>query len=204
MPKRLHPILGLMVVCLGLNQSAALAYESCIPPAPSEALQMADVVFAGKAIEANQQAWRISHVKFAWRPPFLHLTEDHDRYRSTFEVTMVWKGEVAARTTIIHSIASCGASYSFRQGEEFIVYAKWFEGELYNAWCHRNNPLSAASEDLSAFGAGKPPVPIPSSLADLTRRLTILFLFLALLGWAIQRLRRKYGVRNHEQTHSTC
>ena len=193
MPKRLVPIFGLMAVWLGLNRSAALAYESCIPPAPIEALQMADVVFAGKAVEANQQAWRISHIKFDWRPPFIHLDEDRDRYRSTFEVTMVWKGEVTARTSIIHSIAGCGASYSFRKGEEYIVYANGFEGELYNAWCHRNNPLIAAREDLLAFGVGKPPIPHPSSLADIARRLSVLFLFLALLGWAIQGLRRKYG-----------
>jgi hypothetical protein len=192
MPKRLVPIFGLMAVWLGLNQSAALAYESCIPPAPIEALQMADIVFAGKAIEANQQTWR-SHIKFDWRPPFIHLDEDRDRYRSTFEVAMVWKGEVTARTSIIHSIASCGASYSFRKGEEYIVYAKWFEGELYNAWCHRNNPLVAAREDLLAFGVGKPPISHPSSLADLARRLIVLFLILALLGWVTRGLRRKYG-----------
>jgi hypothetical protein len=195
MLKRTVLILGLMVIWLGLNRSSALAYESCIPPPPSEALQLADVVFAGKVIAANQQAWRINNMKFGWRPPFIHLTEDHDRYRSTFEVTTVWKGDVTARTSIIHSIDRCGASYSFRLGGEYIVYARWFEGELYNAWCHRNNPLSAAGEDLLAFGAGKPPIPNPSSLSDLTRRLTVLSLLLGLFGWAIWQARRKYGVQ---------
>jgi hypothetical protein len=34
-----------------------------------------------------------------------------------------------------------------------------------------------------------------ASLADLPRRLTVLFSFLALLGWAFWGLRRKYGVQ---------
>lgn len=203
MRKHLISILSLMIVWFGLNQSAALAYESCIPPAPSEALQMADVVFAGKVVAANQEAWRVNHVRFAWRAPFIHLTKDYDRYRTTFEVTTVWKGDVTARTSVIHKIAICGGNYSFRQGEEYIVYASRFEGELHNAWCHRNNPLSASGEDLLAFGVGKPPTPNPPSLADLTSRLAVLFLFLTLLGWATWGLRRKYGVRNHEQAHPT-
>jgi hypothetical protein len=203
MPKHLVQIFILMAVWLGLNQSAALAYESCEPPAPSEALQMADVVFAGKAIEANQQAWRINHIKFDWRPPFIHLTKDHDRYRTTFEVTEVWKGDITARTHVIHSPHSCGG-YSFRQREEYIVYARWFEGELYNAWCHRNNPLSAAGEDLLAFGKGNPPAPAPSSLVNFVGRLAALLSFLALVGWGVRALRRKYSVQEYEQKSSTC
>lgn len=193
MPKRLALNFSLMAVWFGLNQLAALA---CCPApmAPKEYLQTADVVFAGRVVAANREDWRVNHVRLERRPPFLHLTEDHDRYRTTFEVTKVWKGDITARTYVLHSLLS-SVSYSFRQGEEYIVYARRFDGELHTGQCYRNNLLSAAGEDLSAFGSGKPPSPNPPSLTDLPRRLTILFSFFALLGWAFWGLRRKYGVQ---------
>ncbi|MGH9832217.1 MAG: hypothetical protein ACREBD_35320 [Blastocatellia bacterium] len=197
MPKRLTLNFSLMVVWLGLSQSAALAFVPCLKPTLNEAFQMADVVFAGKVVAANQEAWRINRIRFERRSPFIHLTEDRDRYRTTFEVMMVWKGDVTASASVIHPTSLCCGcgGYSFRQGEEYIVYASWGDGELRTHSCYRNNPLSAAGEDLSAFGAGKPPSPNPPSLADLPRRLTVLFSFLALLGWAFWGLRRKYGVQ---------
>jgi hypothetical protein len=193
MPKHLIPILVLIIVWLGFNQSTTLA---CCPPpmAPNENLEMADVVFAGKVITANQEAWRINRIRLVLNRPFILLTEDIDRYRTTFEVTKVWKGDVTARTHILHSVLS-SVGYSFRQGNEYIVYASRFGGELQTDQCFRNNPLSAAGEDLLALGAGKPPAPNPSSLSDLTRRLAVLSLLLGLFGWAIWQARRKYGVQ---------
>lgn len=193
MPKRLTLIFSLMIVWLGLHHSAALA---CCPPpmAPNEGLKMADVVFAGKVIAANQEAWRINRIRLTRYRPFILLTEDVDRYRTTFEVTKVWKGDVTARTHVIHSVLS-SVGYGFRRGNEYIVYARRLGGELHTSQCYRNNPLSAASEDLAAFGAGKPPALNPPSLADLPLRLTALSLFLALFGLAAWELRRRYGVQ---------
>jgi hypothetical protein len=197
MLKRIILILCLMVVWPGLNQSAALAYDSCSTPTLSEALQMADVVFAGKVETANQEAWRINRIRFEWRAPFIHLTEDDDRFRSTFDVTRVWKGDVNARTSVIHPTSLCCGcgGYSFRQGEEYIVYASSVGGELHTHSCFRNSPLITAGEDLSALGVSKPPLLNPSSFGDLTRRLAVLSLFLGLFGWAIWQARRKYGVQ---------
>jgi|GEM_PF-1158824 len=197
MPKHLISILSLMVIWLSLNQSTALANEYLVQMTPNEHLQSADVVFAGRVTVANQETWRIDHIEFDRRPPFIHMIGDFDQYRSIFEVTAVWKGDVTARTYIIHNITStCLTSgYSFLQGEEYIVYARWLGGELHTGGMSGTYLLSAAREDLLAFGAGKPPIPNPSSLADFPRRLTVLFLFLALLGWATHGLRRKYGVQ---------
>jgi hypothetical protein len=193
MSKRLILILVLMIVWLGLNQSTTLA--CCpLPMTPNEYLKMVDVVFAGKVIAANQEAWRINHIRLTRYRPFILLTEDDDRYQTTFEVTRVWKGDVTARTHVIHSVLST-VGYSFRRGNEYIVYARWFSGELHTGQCYRNNLLSAAGEDLSTFGAGKPPIPNPSSLGDLSRRLTAISLLLGLFGWAIWQARRKYGVQ---------
>ena len=48
MPKDLIPILSLMIVWLGLNQSAVFAFVPCLIATLNEALQMADVGRLGK------------------------------------------------------------------------------------------------------------------------------------------------------------
>jgi hypothetical protein len=44
----------------------------------------------------------------------------------------------------------------------------------------------------------------PSSQANYVIRLIAVLTPPTLLGWAAWQLRRKYGVQNREQTHSTC
>jgi len=197
MPKRLISILSLMVVWLGLNQLVALASDFyCKTLTQNEASGMAHVVFAGKVVVANQQAWRVNRIRFEPRPPFLHLTKDNDRYRTTLDVATVWKGKLFAKTSVIHSLDGWGTGYSFREGEEYIVYAVWFEGELYaSGGCLRINKLNAASEDLAALGVGNSPAPNPSSLAGNIGKLMAVFLLLLSLGWAAWQARRKYGIQ---------
>jgi hypothetical protein len=85
--------------------------------------------------------------------------------------------------------------YDFRQGEEYIVYAKWFEGKLHTGGCSRTNELRNASADLAAFGAGKPPWPNPSLAANYLRAMIAVLLVFSLLGWATWWAYRKYGVQ---------
>jgi len=195
MSKRLIPVVSVMVVWLGLIHPAVYADGICGRMTPEQASKSVDVVFRGKVIAANQEAWRINRIRFERRRPFIHLTDDDDRYQTTFEVMEVWKGDITARTNVIHSLLSADSSYSFRRGEKYIVYASWYDGELYTSACYRNNLLSAAGEDLAAFGAGKPPLPNPSTLANSIGKLIAVFLLLALLGWAAWHARRKYGVQ---------
>ena len=108
-------------------------------------------------------------------------------------MTRVWKGSVTARTFVTHRCHTFDASYSFRPGVEYIVYAGWYNGDLYTSDCYRTNPLSAAEDDLLAFGAGKLPAPNPFSKADLARKLIVVFLLLSALGWLTLKARRKYG-----------
>jgi hypothetical protein len=194
MLKRLIPIVGLIAILVGSNQLVAHAcFYGCIRVmTPNDGLQSADVVFAGRAIAANQKAWRISHIEFERRPPFLHL-EALDRRRTVFEVTTVWKGDIFAKISVTQD-GTC-AGYPFNQGEEYIVYANWIGGELRTNMCLRNNKLSDACEDLAAFGAGKPPAPNPSLVADYIRAMIAALLLLSLLGWAAWYGRRKYGVQ---------
>src|SRR5215475_8937693 len=182
MSRRLISILSLTFVWLATNQVTALASTCWVRQAPCEESQMADAIFAGRVIVANQQDWR-ERIGLNRYPPFIHLYDLGDRYFSTFEVTRVWKGDVTASTYVIHPITHPDVGYSFRQGEQYIVYARKFNGSFYTIACYRNNLLSAAGEDLLAFGAGKLPIPNPSARRELTLRLTILCLFLALIGW---------------------
>jgi len=156
---------------------------------------MAGMVFSGKVIAANQKLGWVGRMRIDRYPPFIHMLSDNIWHLSTFEVTKVWKGAVNARTSVIHLVAVPGFGYSFRQGEEYIVYAEKFDRWFYTDGCFRTNLLSAAGEDLLALGAGKPPTPNPSLMADLISRLTVLFLFLTLLGWAARQARRRYGVQ---------
>jgi len=193
MQKHLLPILRLLAVWLATNQVTALASTCWARQTPCEESQMADAIFAGKVAVANQQIWWGHRIRLNHHPPFIHLEDYGDRCFSTFEVTSVWKGDVTARTYVIHPISQPDVGYSFRQGEEYIVYALKFYDGFSTTACYRNNPLSAAGEDLLAFGPGKPPIPNPSSRRGIAHRLTILFLFLAVIGGAFFALWHKYG-----------
>jgi hypothetical protein len=193
MPKGLIPIFCLIAIWIGLNQSVALACSCIGARTPNEELQRVDVVFAGRAIGASQKAWRINHIEFDRRLPFLHLTEEWDRNRTVFEVTTVWKGDIFAKTSVIHGLMGNFCGYAFKQGEEYIVYAQWIEGELNTNLCLRNNKLSDAGEDLAAFGAGRPPAPNPSSAPIYIGKLMVVFLLVSVFVWAGRQARRKYG-----------
>ena len=194
MSRRLISIFSLTFVWLATNQVTALASTCWARQTPCEESQMADAIFAGRVVVANQQNWR-ERIELNRYPPFIHLYDLGDRHFSTFEVTRVWKGDVTAITYVIHPLAQPVVGYSFRQGEEYIVYAKKFYGGFSTTACYRNNLLSVAGEDLMAFGAGKPPIPNPYSRRELIYRLTILFLFLALIGWSFYAFWRRYGAQ---------
>jgi hypothetical protein len=193
MPERPLTIFGLVVVWLGLCPLMTRAGGVCGSMTPEQSANSVNVVFAGKVVVANQEAWRINHISLNRYFPYLHLTKDFGRYQTTFEVTRVWKGIVGARTTVVHRYRTGDASYSFLPGAEYIVYAGWYDGDLYTSNCYRTNPLSAASEDLLAFGPGAPPSPNPSSKTDLVRKLLVILLLLSTLGWLAWKARRRYG-----------
>jgi hypothetical protein len=196
MSNRLAKIFGLIIAWIGLSQSAAFACMCERLPTPNDYLREADVVFAGRVIDKEIEGGD-SRIRLDWRPPFihltdLHLTEGYDKTLTAFEVTRVWKGDILARTSVDGS-SPCG--YDFRLGEEYIVYAKWFEGKLHTGMCWRNNELHNASADLAAFGAGKPPTPTPSLMANYIRALIAVLLWFSLLGWATWLAHRKFGVQ---------
>jgi len=194
MSKRVAKIFGLIAVWIGLSQSAALACTcDCILPAsPKEHFRVADIVFAGKVIAESKVGWWPGWFNFKWSPPFIERTDAFYQSCAVFDVTTVWKGDIFAKTSVVNE-RCCG--YRFLPGGEYIVYAQRFEGGLRTGLCFRNNNLSAAGEDLAAFGAGKPPAPNPSPHGAYIGMLIAILMLLSLLGWAALQARRKYGVQ---------
>ena len=116
--------------------------SSCIDPpvrSPTEALQMADVVFAGKVVAADS-------VPGGW------IYE--------FKVHTVWKGPLYEKVLLFLSVTadvegstcSKGARRLFSAGLEYLVYDNI---SYYN----RTELLRWAKEDLAELGEGQRPVP---------------------------------------------
>ncbi len=116
--------------------------SSCINPpvrSPTEALQMADVVFAGKVVAADS-------VPGGW------IYE--------FKVHTVWKGPLYEKVLLFLSVTadvegstcSKGARRLFSAGLEYLVYDNI---SYYN----RTELLRWAKEDLAELGEGQRPVP---------------------------------------------
>lgn len=130
----------LLLFCSG----AAVACECVRTPTVAEALEGADVVFAGKVVSIRG-------------------------HRASFQVERVWKGSLpASAVSFMHEIviehrgrrrrvivgqSSC--DYKFTEGESYLVYA---EGRrLKPVTCSRTTRLEFAKADLKELGTGYPP-----------------------------------------------
>ena len=123
---------------------------SCIPPlSPSEELDRAALVFAGKVLSIEKDR----HLKI----PVVSLDDPTDIARQLkveFEVDRMWKGqagETMSLGTAQHG-ASCG--FTFVEGEEYLVYSR--DGATVSL-CSRTKLIAKAQEDLDALGEGNPP-----------------------------------------------
>lgn len=116
---------------------------SCIEPfPPKESLEKASAVFTGKVVSIDVPKIMISSA---------------DPVKVTFEVSKIWKGfdyKILVITTA-RSEASCG--YSFKQGEEYIVYTRGEENELNTGLCSRTKLIANAQEDIKELGEGRLP-----------------------------------------------
>jgi len=113
---------------------------SCAPPGPpTDELAKSSAVFAGKVVALDV--------------PTGLVISSADPVRVTFQVYTVWKGPV--HNTLVVTTARGGAScgYEFKQGQEYLVYARGAETALAVSLCSRTRLLSAADEDLATLGA---------------------------------------------------
>ncbi|MDZ7611875.1 MAG: hypothetical protein U5L10_03870 [Candidatus Moranbacteria bacterium] len=117
---------------------------SCVQPAsPQESLEQSTAVFAGKVIDVDV--------------PSGLVVSSADPVKVTFEVSKIWKGPdyKTLVLTTARDEASCG--YSFKENEEYIVYAYGEEDTLSTDICSRTKPLANAEEDLQDLGTGNSP-----------------------------------------------
>ncbi len=117
-----------------VNTSFASACSCMITPI-REAFEESTAVFSGKVVDVNI-------------PSGIFISSG-DLAKVTFEVSKIWKG--SDYKTLVLTTARGGAScgYSFRKGEEYLVYAHGAENELQVSLCSRTKPLSEAGEDLT-------------------------------------------------------
>ncbi len=150
---------------------------TCIRVPPEESFERSTAVFAGRVVEKE----------FSKSIPELILRgySSADPVKVTFEVSEIWRGpdyKTIVLTTAV-SEASCG--YSFREGEEYLVYAYGKENRLETGLCSGTKLLSEAQADILAFGEGKVPknpgsnVPLFSNLFMI---IPIVVALIAILG----------------------
>ena len=133
-----------IIITLFLVNNALINACECISPAPpKESLEKSTAVFAGKVIDVDV--------------PRGIVISTADPVKVTFEVSKVWKGP-DYKTLVVTTArdgASCG--YSFKQGEEYIIYTYGEGDKLSTGICSRTKPLANSQQDLEELGEGSLP-----------------------------------------------
>lgn len=154
---------------------------SCIQPAPpQESLEQSTAVFAGRVIDIDATTGIV--------------VSSADPVKVIFEVSKIWKGP--DYKTLILTTARDGAScgYSFKENEEYIVYAYGEEDKLSTGICSRTNLLTSAQEDLQELGAGNLPTDSGSNYVPQTFNfvliISIVGIAIVLIGIVVLLIRR--------------
>jgi hypothetical protein len=131
-----------LIACAVLSASVAFGC-SCVGVSVDDAKKSADLVFRGTitAISGGKIWFRVDRV---WR----------GRVGQTFDMPDFREG------------AACLGFWPalVKVGNDLLVYAQWLppgsrEGDYFTSICTRTRLASAAGEDFSALGRGKPPHP---------------------------------------------
>lgn len=78
--------------------------------------------------------------------------------RYELAVLRVFKGELAATTSIVTASSGATCGRSFVLGKRYLIYAHLTpDGALGDGLCSRTRPISTADEDLAVLGPGTPP-----------------------------------------------
>jgi hypothetical protein len=165
-------ILLFIVVSLILLNIAIVSACSCVQPAPpKESLEQSTAVFAGKVVDINVSGGA--------------AISSADPVTVTFEVSKIWKGldNESLVLTTARDGASCG--YSFKQGEEYLVYTYGEGDKLSTGICSRTRLLASAKDDLQELGDGSLPansdMPQPSNFIPIISIAGIIILFLIIV-----------------------
>ncbi len=142
---------------LVLTSNAASACI-CFPTTPKKSFRNSRAVFAGKVIDIMAQSDRNRET-----------SDSLARFKVTFEVSKVWKGQVEQQQVVLSSESSPGCGYSFVKGEEYLVYASGEELAIQTEWCNATKPLANAEADLAVLEQETRVTPENSSTAQLQR-----------------------------------
>ena len=163
-------ILSLFIVVslLFLNTAIVNACSCAQPSPPKESLEQSCAVFAGRVVDIDV--------------PSGIVNSSADPVKVTFEVSKIWKGPdyKTLVLTTARDEASCG--YSFKQNEEYIIYAYGEENKLSTDICSRTRLLTNAQEDLQELGEGNLP---SNSGSNYTPQIYNFILIISIVGFAI-------------------
>ena len=110
---------------------------------PKESLEKSTTVFAGKVVDIDV--------------PSGIVISSADPMKVTFDVSKVWKGPNYKTLVVTTARDGTSCGYSFKQGEEYIVYTYGEGDKLSTGICSRTKLLANAQEDLVGLGEGNLP-----------------------------------------------
>ena len=173
----------LIMVANGFLWPTRSAYACrCDGITPIEALQEAEVVFAGRVLDAPHTISYYMNTKgWGW-------SERGKSLPATFKVSTVWKGSVQSRITV-YTLIDCG--HIFLAWEEYLVYAHQFEDSLRVTVCNGTAPLSRAGQDLAYLGKGEEPLVKSAVSWSMTWMAVLASLFLFSLVMGVRLIRRR-------------
>lgn len=149
------------VVLVGLSlvvllPDCASACSCAMPPGTQKeraerALASSEAVFSGKVVKIDRPSGP------GW--------SSRDLETDTFRISESWKGPKGATLEVKTPVAGMSCGYSFKEGQEYLVYASG-ERDLKVFLCGETKPLSKADADLALLGNGKKPKQGGDALTD--------------------------------------
>lgn len=131
----------------------ASACSCAKPPDPLTAKDQAAAVFTGKVLQVNERTDWLRWLPF-WDKP------ERGGFDVIFEVQSSWKGVDQTQVQIVTGGLGGGCGIPFQPGQEYLVYASYWElNELETNICTRTVLKADAGEDLQVLGSGTVPVP---------------------------------------------
>ncbi|WP_204563021.1 hypothetical protein [Neobacillus notoginsengisoli] len=156
------------IVFMMLGPSVGYACKCIEKPSVEKELKSSRAVFSGKVIEIKEGKQAGIVVE-----------------KVLFEVDQTWKGSVNSQVNLATEHNSC--SFQFREGENYIVYAKpspKFKDEslLTTGVCDRTALVGQANEDLSILGTGTAPAKAVNLEDEINNSGLSLYIWIPVLG----------------------
>ena len=146
--------LGLLTLLPDCASACSCAFVGSKQEIAKQALSDSTAVFSGEVLDVEKG------------PPLRMLGFNTPSSKVTLRVSEVWKGsgQEALELSTPSQEGVCG--YSFKEGQEYLVYAYGKEEPFKVDLCSETKPLSKAGMNLQLLGDGQRPgeeVPVPDT-----------------------------------------